>query len=84
MDLLNMSLKAPYSSKIDIFLSKKELINSCIVFSLAPRYEFNLTKVKHSSLTIFIHKSSPLPVRNLTDQPNQREGHSKRLDFCKI
>ena len=53
--------------------------------SLAPRYGFyisNLTKVKYSFLTIFLHILSPLPVR--TDQPNQREGHSKRQDFCKI
>ena len=35
--------------------------------SLAPRHEFyisNLTKVNFSSLTIFLHISSPLPVRN--------------------
>ena len=56
--------------------------------SLAPHYEFdisNLTKVKYSSLTIFLkHIISLTSQKLITDQPNQREGHSKRLDFCKI
>ena len=42
--------------------------SSCsLAGSLAPRYEFyfsNLTKVRYSSLTIFLHILSPLPDRN--------------------
>ena len=55
-----------------------------IKYSLAPGCEFyisNLTKVKYSSLTIFLHKSSPLLDRN--SQPIW-SAKSERRTFQKI
>ena len=77
----------PTESKWQRRLCTSPICTFVTLISLAPRYEFyisNLTKVKYSSLTIFLHILSPYQSETHNWSTKSERRTFQKIGFCKI